>query len=210
MLMAVLETRRPRPPEALLDDTRPAFAPSPELRAWVRSAFLEDGGPLFNRDHAHLRRANIGFLWTNVPNKRQMRAVAGTAEIPSSQGNVWAKARARCQLAGWFGAPPLHFLITLDAGYAAGCDDLHFAALLDHELYHCAQARDQYDCPRFNKDGDPIFAIRGHDAEEFVGVVRRYGPGGAASGVSELVDAAAQEPTVARARISQACGTCRR
>lgn len=183
------------------------FEPSPELRLWVQQAFLEEDGPLHNPDHGHLRRARIGFLWTNVPNTKQGKSVAGTAEIPSSQGSVWGKARAKYQLDGWF-RDRLHFLITLDASYAFECDDVHFAALIDHELYHCAQARDIFNCPRFTKDGDPVFALRGHDAEEFVGVVRRYGVGAAASGVAELVAAASLTPEIARIKISQACGTC--
>ncbi|WEX86485.1 putative metallopeptidase [Sinorhizobium garamanticum] len=54
--------------------------------------------------------------------------------------------------------------------------------------------------------GRPIFAIRGHDAEEFVGVVRRYGADAAA--VRAMVDAANQKPEIARVQIAHACDTC--
>jgi hypothetical protein len=82
---------------------------------------------------------------------------------------------------------------------------------VEHELYHCAQVLDLFGMPRFRRDdGKPIFAMRGHDAEEFVGVVRRYGVGVAAGGVAELVKAANEVPTVARAAIGLACGTCQR
>ena len=130
----------PSPPEEMtLEDWIPQFAPSPTLAHWVHQQYLTEGGLLHNPDHSHLQQAKIGFLWTNVPNKRQMHAVAGTAEMPTSQGGVWAKARARYQLMQWF-RQELHFLITLDSRYAAEADDMHFAALVDHELYHCAQA----------------------------------------------------------------------
>ena len=40
---------------------------------------------------------------------------------------------------------------------------------------------------KFNKDtGQPVLTLRGHDVEEFTGVVRRYG---ASKEVQELVDA---------------------
>jgi hypothetical protein len=47
--------------------------------------------------------------------------------------------------------------------------------------------------------------IKGHDVEEFVGVVRRYGPG---ADVQRLIDAAKAPPEVAKLNIARACGTC--
>ena len=60
--------------------------------------------------------------------------------------------------------------------------------------------------PKFTQDGRPSFAIRGHDVEEFVGVVARYGA--TAAGVSEMVEAASRGPTIALADIAGVCGTC--
>ncbi|WP_410176759.1 putative metallopeptidase [Sinorhizobium medicae] len=54
--------------------------------------------------------------------------------------------------------------------------------------------------------GRPVFTIRGHDVEDFVGVVRRYGAD--AAGVRAIVDAANRPPEIARAQIAHACGTC--
>ncbi|WP_420376855.1 putative metallopeptidase [Sinorhizobium medicae] len=48
--------------------------------------------------------------------------------------------------------------------------------------------------------------MRGHDVEDFVGVVRRYGAD--AAGVRAIVDAANRPPEIARANIAHACGTC--
>jgi hypothetical protein len=79
-------------------------------------------------------------------------------------------------------------------------------ALVEHELYHAGHARDEYGLPKFRRDGSPAFRLRGHDVEEFVGVVRRYGA--EAAGVSALVDAAAGRPEVAAAHIAEACGNC--
>jgi len=51
--------------------------------------------------------------------------------------------------------------------------------------------RDAFGAPKFKKStGLPSFTLRGHDVEEFVGVVRRYGA--AAAGVQAMIDAAAE------------------
>lgn len=203
--MAVLH--RPQPPEHLADGVRwpEAFQPAPELLDWIRQTFLDEAGALFNRDHDHLGQAALGVLWTNVPNQRQMRQVAATAEIPRAQGSIWLKARHDYQLEQWFGAVP-DFLITIDAVIADLTPDANFCARIEHELYHCAQAVDEYGSPRFRKDGTPVFGIRGHDVEEFVGVVKRYGA--EASGVAALFEAASQSPLIRASRIDAACGTC--
>lgn len=60
--------------------------------------------------------------------------------------------------------------------------------------------------PTSASSGRPVFVIRGHDVEEFVGVVRRYGAD--AAGVRAMVDAANQKPEIARVQIAHACGTC--
>jgi len=96
-------------------------------------------------------------------------------------------------------------VITLAADYCAGCTDTEFCALVEHELYHVAQETDQYGAPKFRRDGTAALTMRGHDVEEFVGVVRRYGAG---EEVQKLVDAAQRPPEVARLDIARSCGTC--
>ena len=169
-------------------------------------SILSDVGALYNEDHAHLLQANVGVVWTSVPYRRQMRGVIGMAEMPG-QGSLsgWRKARAEQQLEEWFGLVP-DFLVTLYAPFCEGADDATFCALVEHELYHCAQAVNEFGAPRFSRaTGRPIYTLRGHDVEEFVGVVRRYGA--RATGASELVRAANAGPQVAPAAISGACGT---
>lgn len=198
---------RPRPPELIFDLEGPSFLPAPDMSEWINETFIDEGSEIENPDHAHLQHASIGVLWTSVANARLGRSVIGQAEegSPRAMGR-WAKARAEQQVVEWFGEVP-DFIITLDASYCAQASDIEFCALVDHELYHCAQERDQYGAPKFRKDtGRPAFTMRGHDVEEFIGVVRRYGAD--ASGVRALVDAAAQQPTIARVSIAQACGTC--
>lgn len=202
---------RPHPPhylhgvDALLDT--PKFEPAPDLLEWLTSTFIVDGSPLQNADHSHLSLARIGCLWTNTPAFARGRRIVGLCEFkpPSGTMGKWQRARAQAQLYGWFG-DDLDFLLTFDADYAARCSDAEFCALTEHELYHCGQARDEYGAPRFSKSGLPAFECRGHDVEEFVGVVKRYGAD--AAHVAAFSQAAALTPDVPAERIAMVCGTC--
>lgn len=199
---------RPGPPCGFTDLLPAAFAPAPDLTEWALATFIADDAPLLNEEHAHLRYANLAFLWTNVPNARGTNRIVGQAEFnPPAVIGKWARARAEAQLMDWFGSVPT-FLITLDATYAETCGDAEFCSLVEHELYHCGQERDEFGAPKFRKSGAPAFAMRGHDVEEFVGIVRRYGVGAAAGQTLALVEAAQRGPTIAPAALSKACGTC--
>jgi hypothetical protein len=202
-----IETTRPLPPVDILSDASDRFEPSNDLAAWVRHTFIESEAPLHNPEHAHLDQAVLGFLWTNVANARKGRSIVGQAEPGTPQGAMgkWARARALMQVEEWFGDVP-DFIITLDAAYAAACDDASFCALVEHELYHCAQDQNEFGAPKFTRDGRPAFTMRGHDVEEFVGVVRRYGI--AATGIEEMVRAANRGPEIAAASVAHVCGTC--
>lgn len=199
---------RPSPPQMLLEPTgSQGFMATPDLAEWVLATFIADDAALLNEDHAHLRFADIGFLWTNAANTRKMRTIVGQCEEGQPRGSMgkWPKARAEQQLIGWFGNVP-DFVITIYAPYAAIADDASFCALIEHELYHAAQELDDFGQPKFHKSGTPCFALKGHDIEEFVGVVRRYGP--KAAGVEAMIEAAKGRPEVAAAAIAAACGTC--
>lgn len=203
---------RPYPPEDLATfsemEMADRFVPAFDLRDWIVDTFLSGESDLFNADHAHLRDAVLGVLWTNCDNSRNMRSVIGQAELmpPAAMGK-WQKARAAQQVEEWFGTMP-DFLLTFSAPAAHGMDDASFCALVEHELYHCAQSLDLFGMPKFRKDGSPVFAIKGHDVEEFVGVVARYGA--KAAGVEQMAEAAQRRPLIGEASIAGVCGTCRR
>jgi hypothetical protein len=207
---AASPNKRPAPPETLLA-LKDTFAPAPDLEIWMRETFIDGSGRMVNPTHRHLRMARIGVLWTTAKNTSKMLAVVGQAELakpPSSTGR-WAKARYEQQLREWFGKKRPDFLITIDAKYAAEIPDLSFCALCEHELLHCAQARDRYGAPRFDREsGRPIFGMRGHDVEEFVEIIERYGVGAGAGRTEALVKAALRSPSIGRAEIAAACGTC--
>ena len=201
---------RPQPPDDLVNPfSEPArvCVPAPDLEAWLREAFVDEGAPLENPEHVHLQHARIGVLWCAVPNARQGNRIAGQAEIPMARGGRWAKARHDQQLEEWFGDVP-DFVLTFDPVYAATVPDLTFCALVEHELYHCGQARDAFGAPKFRKNGLPAFTMRGHDVEEFVGVVARYGAGSAAGRTAALVEAANAPAMFGDVDLRCVCGTC--
>jgi hypothetical protein len=205
-----LPVKRPMPPEGMGEDEFEGFEfqPGPDVVMWLYETFLSEESPLFNEQHKHLRGASIGVLWTDVIYSKQMNRVAATAEIPSFRANAWGKGRQEMQMRQWFGQVP-DFLITIDARLARQMSDAQWCAVVEHELYHCAQAVDAFGAPRFNmQTGAPIFAIKGHDVEEFVGVVERYGVGNAAGKTAALVKAANAKPLFGEFEISHCCGTC--
>ncbi len=143
-------------------------------------------------------------MWASSSFEKQGRTVLGKAEQVAFRAGGWQKLRMEQQMRDWFGQVPA-FIITLAADYCAQCSDLEFCALVEHELYHIAQATDKYGASAFTEEGIPKLKLRGHDVEEFVGVVRRYG---ASADVQELVDAANKPAEVGKLNISRACGTC--
>ncbi|MCO6363104.1 putative metallopeptidase [Paracoccus sp. 08] len=185
------------------------FGSAADLAEGASAFFTDAAAPLRNPDHAHLHSASIGFLWTNVSNAKKGRMVIGTAEPGAPQGAMgkWGRAKATLQVTDWFGIVP-DFIITLDANWWLQASDAEAYALIEHELYHRAQDRDEYGAPKFNRQtGRPVFTMRGYDIEEFIGVVRHYGAD--AAGIRALIEAAEAEPEIAAVGIAQCCGTCR-
>jgi hypothetical protein len=197
------------PPASILElsglsDFGIRLAPAPEVWEWLNAEILADTGSIHNEDHAHLIDADIRVMWASAAFSKKGRTVVGQAEQVAFRAGGWQKARMEQQMFDWFGTVPT-YIITLAADYCAQCSDADFCALIEHELYHIAQAKDQYGAPKFTQEGLPKLEMRGHDVEEFVGVVRRYG---ASPDVQELVDAANSPAEVGKLNISRACGTC--
>lgn len=200
---------RPMPPATIGqfaegEDWADAYIPAPEVLEWAMETFVSEDGELHNEDHAHLQDSPIAFLWASSGFEKQGRLVLGQCEEVTFRCGAWQKGRQEQQMLRWFGYVPA-FLITLAADYCAECSDAEFCALVEHELYHIAQALDKYGEPKFTEEGLPKLKLRSHDVEEFVGVVRRYG---ASEGVKALVEAANNPPEVAKINIARACGTC--
>ncbi len=199
--------RRPMPPAPCAEEEPVGFWVADEFAAWIVDTFIRPGGPLANEEHAHLNDARLGVLWTNAINRSQQREVMATAEIPGIQAGGWRRARFEWQLAQWFGTAP-DFPLTFSGPIARTLSDRAFCALVSHELHHCAQALDQYGDPKFDAVGAPMYAIKGHDLEQFVGVVQQFGVTSAAE--RAFLAAAASAPDVGDDAIEIACGTCLR
>lgn len=200
------QLNRPRPKQSFLDAFHPhiSLTPANEIHEWVTEHIFNEDGRLHNPDHLHLLEADICFMWASSAFTKQGRTVLGQAEEVAMRAGGWQKARMQQQMHEWFGEVP-RFIITLAGDYCSECSDIDFCALVEHELYHIAQAQDEFGAPKFNKEGQPVLTMRGHDVEEFVGVVRRYG---ASADVQELIDAASKSAEVAQLDVARACGTC--
>lgn len=200
---------RPQPPAEWLARAEVAgglLAPAPELLEWIERAIFAADGPLHNQDHVHLVDADLTFLWASTGFQKAGRTVLGQAEQVMFRASGWQKVRQEQQMIEWFGRVPA-FLITLAADYCTTCSDAEFCALVEHELYHIGHAPDPYGAPAFDKAGRPKLRIVGHDVEEFVGVVARYGP---SADVRRLAAAASAAPAVPRLDVARACGCCLR
>lgn len=215
-LLEGLIVNRPMPPKEIgqmMTDHPVCFMPALDMPLWVRDTFLDPSSKLFNQDHYHLfdhiENGAIGFIWAATGFDSKRRHVIGQAEQLLFRCNKWQKGRQEQQMMQWFGVSLPEFVITMSASYCEECSDAEFCALVEHELYHIVHAFDKYGMPAFYRDtGLPKLEIAGHDVEEFVGVVRRYGTGHPESKLSELVKAANTKPEVARVDIANACGTC--
>lgn len=199
---------RPYPPKQIFELDTPDFVPAAELWTWIKVVFLNEKSELFNPDHVHLDAFHwpkIAVMWANGGFQKQGRFVVGQAEKVMINAGGWKKLRQEEQFLQWFGQVP-EYLITIDAQYAQISNDIAFCALIEHELYHIAHKLDEWGAPQYNREtGLPKLEIRGHDVEEFTGVVRRYG---ASEDVQKMVDAAKQRPEISKADIHYACGTC--
>ncbi len=126
-------------------------------------------------EFAHLRlgQPTIMLLFRCAPKVKAGRRVLGETCLPRFMGalsavGTWLLAKA-C------GGSVPDFLILLDAEWWSLATPQERAALIHHELKHCGHARDRDGEPRFDDDGQPIWAIEAHDIAEFQDTVRRYG-----------------------------------
>ncbi|MDN8266391.1 putative metallopeptidase [Acinetobacter baumannii] len=206
---------RPFPPQGLIDkaeeDEAIRLAPAPDLMNWVITNFLTIGGPLHNPDHDHIAELlhdNEEFLacaWASSACVAKKRMVLGQCEKVMFNQGGWKKARQEQQMRDWFGYVPV-YLITIDASYCDQATDRDFCALIEHELYHIGVERDEDGEPLYSDmTGLPKHYLAGHDVEEFVGVVKRWG---ADESVKRLIEVAKQAPFVSDVNISKCCGTC--
>jgi hypothetical protein len=186
---------RPMPPDHLRRMVVD-FARAYDVEALVREEFVNRRGIYFDPEHGHLASASIGVLWASSAHVDRGSEKAGTAQlVKQAEPRKWGDAIRHRFMADMFGINFPDFLITLSAPHCAIYSDREFFALLDHELSHCGTAKDEYGAPRFNDSGRPVYTIRPHDHEGFVGTTERWGAH--ASGAAGLAAAAAKQPRFA-------------
>lgn len=201
------------PPEAL---SRPGlgFARDRELEDFVRNEFLGRGGLFFDMEHGHLgnRHNRVGFLWMSSLHVDKGSVKAGTAQlVKRGEPHKWGEVFRTAALLEMFEGNLPTFLITLSAPICATYDDREFFALIDHELSHCAVAKDEWGAPKFNEQtGEPVWRMRPHDHEGFAGTTERWGA--QATGAAGIVAAGTKKPRFQWVRgrdldVRKACGT---
>jgi len=188
----------PRPPKEILEFGLPRCIPAHDLKDWAFKTFVEDGGELQNLDHDHLKFAEVLFLWASEPAREKGKDVIGYAEMFSPQFAKFGQVRSAQFIRDANNGQDPDFIVTICAPFVAEADPNAVLALIEHELYHCGQEVDEYGCPKFNKKGLPKFAMKGHDVEEFVGVVRRYGAW--SPGLQELKSAIDSAPLISKSQ----------
>lgn len=206
---------RPMPPDVLFKeyDGHPVtFAPSYDLPQWVRDTFLEPDSKLFNQNQYHLYDfmdgVQITFLWAAAGFESKGKYVAGQCEEIRFLCNKWQKWRQEQQMQEWFGMILPTYMITLDASYCIQCTDTEFCALVEHELMHIGHEQ-EFGMPKFDmKTGLPKLKMQGHDVEEFVDIVARYGVGNKGGAVARMVEAANAGASISNVDIAHMCGTC--
>lgn len=117
--------------------------------------------------------AAIDYIFRTEQLIDQQRRVLGTMCMPRVNGRL--SSLFDWMLEDKLGRMP-DFLMIIDHGFwfdEAG--PVEREILVYHELCHAAQAIDAHGGPRFTRDGVAVWAIKGHDIEEFNAVVSRYG-----------------------------------
>lgn len=125
-------------------------------------------------EHRHLVENEIDIEWLmrDATKVKAGRQVLGSVHEPAVQGEL--RDMFEWLLTGLFGRLP-RFLVILDSEYWRQAGPEAREILVFHELAHIRQKEDRYGAPRFDKDGMPVYGLRGHDVEEFTSVVARYG-----------------------------------
>ncbi len=198
-----MDQYRPFPQTDFIDQAQEEEAiriiAAPELKEWVITNFLTLGGELHNPDHDHIAEllhddeTFLAFAWASSAFTLAKRMVLGQCEKVMFNQGGWKKARQEQQMRDWFGFVPI-YLITIDANFCEQASDREFCALIEHELYHIGVERDgDGEIVYSDHTGLPKHYLAGHEVEEFVGVVKRWG---ASDGIKRLVEVAKQAPFV--------------
>lgn len=185
----------PLPPEHLRE---PGFElePAPEVVAWLRGMFIDEGAPMFNPRHSHLQKIDLVAVWVNREYVEGGVQVVGQAEIVKPNGKPWQhldKVDRLCMLHGnipqarvWLYAPAW-----FERGFWRAC------SVGEHELGHYAHKVSKEGEKLYDDEDRPVLTRRAHDVEEHVFIMERYGVDHCAGQSREFVEAALRPPLFA-------------
>lgn len=151
--------------------------------------------------HEPLQAAQIAYLFRDQEISSGGKVTWASAHLASLQGaaaKYWGR-YFEWSLYRLVGFEP-DFVMLIDRHIWAGLDEREKLAVVDHELCHMTQARDEFGGLRFNQvTAAPIWVIRPHDVEEFTEVVDRHGAWSASlvSMARSLIDALNNGPALA-------------
>lgn len=125
---------------------------------------------LIAKEHSHLSDIDITYLFVDPPAKSKGAMVMGSARIVSGlAAYLIARPGLTAEIAdmGVDGTDYSIFVIEIAEIVWSHLEEWQRRALVDHELSHCWAGE--------NERGEFKLATRGHDVEEFQGVIARHG-----------------------------------
>jgi len=114
----------------------------------------------------------IEYLMCGKQKRHQGRSIAGSVHLPKVQGKLGDLFEQL--LTAHFGALP-DFLMVIDEPWWNAASEIDREALCWHELCHIQQEVNEFDDPKFDRDGVPVYGLREHDVTAFHSEVARYG-----------------------------------
>lgn len=154
------------------DDTGPAYA-VPDTQAHpsdiaARVLRMPEHLPLHEHD------VQFGWLMRGVPKEKGGKTELGSVHDVKTMFQGAFKDFGLQLLEGMLGYLP-QYVVVINGPWWEQASAMEREALVFHELSHVKQAVDKFGALRFNRDGNPVFRIVGHDIEAFGVEVQRYG-----------------------------------
>jgi hypothetical protein len=123
--------------------------------------------PIVEQYHAHLLGLPIRWVWQSEHRRARGRIVWADASVITGQWADLTLTPDEVEMLNVYGVEKRAlFLIRVAADIWHGLSAAERAALVDHELMHCAVEE---------RETGLQLVLRGHDVEEFEDIVRRHG-----------------------------------
>jgi hypothetical protein len=131
----------------------------------------------------------FGWLVRGTPKEKAGRVELGSVHTVKTMFQGQFKDLCMQMLERMLGFLP-EFVVVINGPWWEQAKDIDREALIYHELLHVKQAIDEFGGLKFDRDGFPVWTIKGHDIEAFNDEVRRYGAW--KSDIGDFIEAARQ------------------